>query len=195
MRYSASASTCSASFSSLRLRWDLHSGPFAVIDQVSPHNSCLACYLCIFGKPQRFCYAGAFFHLLNRLVHTCHIVSLHSVPKKPRTPARKKTANKIIAAAPFLFTFPLHPGTKPINNRTEREPRPLVLRRKIIGQIGGVDVIRKFGAVRACRPGASGRSILTASWNAFCCCKHDSFLVETRTGRRHARLLYWNAYG
>ena len=62
----------------------------------------------------------------------------------------EKLGNKIAAAAPFLFTFLLHPGMEPTNNRTERELRRAILRRKISGQIGSVEGMRRFGIMFTC---------------------------------------------
>lgn len=62
----------------------------------------------------------------------------------------EKLSNKIISAAPFLFTFLLHPGMQPTNNHTEREMRPIVLRRKVSGQICSVDGMRRFGILFTC---------------------------------------------
>ena len=62
----------------------------------------------------------------------------------------EKLSNKIVSAAPFLFTFLLHPGMEPTNNRTEREVRPIVLRRKVSGQICSVNGMRRFGVLFTC---------------------------------------------
>ena len=62
----------------------------------------------------------------------------------------EKLANKITSAAPHLFTFLLHPGMQPTNNHTERELRPIVLRRKVSGQICSVDGMRRFGILFTC---------------------------------------------
>lgn len=46
----------------------------------------------------------------------------------------EKLANKIVSAAPFLFTFLPHPNMQPTNNHAERELHRPILRRKISGQ-------------------------------------------------------------
>ncbi len=63
---------------------------------------------------------------------------------------KKVSENQIISAAPYLFTFLLHPGMQPTNNHTERELRPIVLRRKVSGQICSVDGMRRFGILFTC---------------------------------------------
>ena len=61
-----------------------------------------------------------------------------------------KLAGKIVSAAPYLFTFLLHPNMQPTNNHSERELRPIVLRRKVSGQIGSVNGMRRFGILFTC---------------------------------------------
>ena len=61
-----------------------------------------------------------------------------------------KLSNKIVSAAPCLSTFLLHPNMQPTNNHSEREMRPIVLRRKVGGQIGSVEGMRRFGILFTC---------------------------------------------
>ncbi len=62
----------------------------------------------------------------------------------------EKLANKIIAAAPYLFTFLRHPGMQATNNHSERELRRPILRRKVSGQIGSVEGMDRFGVLFTC---------------------------------------------
>ena len=58
-----------------------------------------------------------------------------------------KLANKINAAAPYLFAFLRHPGVQPTNNHAERELRRPILRRKVSGQTGSVEGMHRFGVL------------------------------------------------
>ena len=62
----------------------------------------------------------------------------------------EKLANKIIAAAPYLFTFLRHRGMQSTNNHTERDLRRPILRRKVSGQIGSVEGMHRFGVLFTC---------------------------------------------
>ena len=62
----------------------------------------------------------------------------------------KKMANYLKAAAPYLFTFLRHEGMEGTNNPAERGVRPIVVRRKISGQIGSAKGMRRMGILFTC---------------------------------------------
>ena len=62
----------------------------------------------------------------------------------------KKMADYLKAAAPHLFTFLRHENMEGANNPAERGVRPIVVRRKISGQIGSAYTMRRMGILFTC---------------------------------------------
>ena len=62
----------------------------------------------------------------------------------------KKMANYLKAAAPYLFTFLRHKNMEGTTNPAERGVRPIVVRRKISGQMGSAKGMRGMGILFTC---------------------------------------------
>lgn len=62
----------------------------------------------------------------------------------------KQQAKTISAAAPNPFTFLRHLNMQPTNNPPEREIRYAVVNRKVRGQIGSAEGMRRFGVPLTC---------------------------------------------